>query len=318
MDRDRALLFPRAPLPVASLRAVHRDRLILGPILVAIVLGGLWLDELINTLSVGAVGAWYARDGTAPPGVVVFLACLALSALAARELARILIDNGIAASKRVLTFAAVLGLFVSAFVPVNVPGTVGAAVVASACTMALLASLAFHSRHRTVEGAVAAAGGTLLAFTYLGLMLGFLVAIRREHSAWVVLWVILSTKSCDIGAYFAGRAFGRHKLIPWLSPGKTWEGLIGGALLAGAVGAGGLLLVADVQRPRGELLGAGFAAGVLFAVVGQAGDLIESLFKRDAGIKDSGETLPGFGGVLDVLDSLLLVAPVAYWVLRSL
>lgn len=287
--------------------------------LIALVLGGLWLDELIDRSHIAILPRdLHANDDTAPPGVMVFIACLALSTLAARELARILKDNGIAASKRILTFAAMLGLCVSAFVPVTVDGTVGAAIVASACTAALLASLAYHSRHRTVEGAVAAAGGTLLSFCYLGLMFGFIVAIRREHSAWMLLWVVLVTKSCDIGAFFVGRALGRHKLVPWLSPGKTWEGLAGGAVFSALVSAAGLLLVSDVVRSRHELVVAGLGAGVLFAIVGQAGDLIESLFKRDAGIKDSGSTLPGFGGVLDVIDSLLLVAPVAYWVLRGL
>jgi phosphatidate cytidylyltransferase len=296
---------------------VLRYRLILGPILVVLVLAGLWLDEYLDRVPVGSGLGRLAHDGTLPPAIIVLVACLALSALAAQELARILIDNGITASRRVLTVAAVLGLAVAAFVPVSAPGTVGAAIVASACTAALLTSLAFHSRHRTVEGAVAAAGGTLLAFTYLGLMFGFIVAIRREHSAWVLLWVILATKSCDIGAFFAGRAFGRHKLIPWLSPGKTWEGLAGGAVLAAVVGAGGLVLVSDSDRPTSTIVGLGLIAGVVFALVGQAGDLIESLFKRDAGIKDSGRSVPGFGGVLDVLDSLLLVAPVAYWLLRA-
>lgn len=296
-----------------------RYRLTLGPVLIALVLLGLWLDELIDARRFSWIPEMFrGADGTAPPGVVVFIACLAAGTVAAREMARILKDNGIGASKRILTFAAVLGLCVSAFVPVGAPGTVGAAIVASACTVSLLASLAFHSRHRTVEGAVAAAGGTLLAFCYLGLMFGFLVAIRREHSAWVLLWVVLVTKSCDIGAFFVGRAMGRHKLIPWLSPGKTWEGLAGGAALSAVVGAAGLLLMGYMDRSRQELLVAGLGAGVLFAIVGQAGDLIESLFKRDAGMKDSGATIPGFGGVLDVLDSLLLVAPVAYWVLRVL
>jgi phosphatidate cytidylyltransferase len=295
---------------------VLRHRLILGPILVALVLGGLWLDEAIDGTPAG--GMLKGRDGSAPPGVVVFIVCLTLSILAARELAPILRDNGIAASKRVLGFAAMLGLCVSAFVPAEAPGTVGAAIVASACTAALLASLVFHSRHRTVEGAVAAAGGTLLAFCYLGLMFGFLVAIRREHSAWMLLWLVLVTKSCDIGAFFVGRTIGRHKLVPWLSPGKTWEGLAGGAALSAVVGGAGLVLLSDVPRTRPELMGIGAASGALFAVVGQAGDLIESLFKRDAGMKDSGTTIPGFGGVLDVIDSLLLVAPVGYWVIRAL
>jgi phosphatidate cytidylyltransferase len=161
-------------------------------------------------------------------------------------------------------------------------------------------------------GVVASAGGTLLAFVYLGLMSGFLLAIRREHSVWVLAWVILTTKACDIGAYFAGRSLGRHKLISWLSPGKTWEGLAGGLVASAVIGAAGLALVRRVE-PGLPPWWTGFIAGALFGLTGQFGDLIESLFKRDAGIKDASSVLPGFGGVLDVLDSPLMVAPVAYW-----
>jgi len=164
---------------------------------------------------------------------------------------------------------------------------------------------------------VGAAGGTLLAYVYLGLMLGFIVAIRREHSGWLLLWVLVATKSCDIGAYFAGRAFGRHKLIVWLSPGKTWEGLAGGVAVSSLVGGLGVyaLRAIDPETLIGPAFGA--LAGCVFGLVGQMGDLIASLFKRDAGIKDAGAVLPGFGGVLDVLDSPLLVLPVAYWLIKA-
>ena len=155
-----------------------------------------------------------------------------------------------------------------------------------------------------------------MSFVYLGLMFGFVLAIRREHSVWVLLWIILVTKSADIGAFATGKLIGRHKLILWLSPGKTWEGLIGGVVLAAAVGAAGLAALKSWGLTPQETLPpawTGAAAGVLFGLTGVLGDLIASLFKRDAGLKDASHVLPGFGGVLDVLDSALLVAPVAYW-----
>jgi len=249
--------------------------------------------------------------------VVLFLLCGVLSWLSARELAVIFTANSIPASKRIMTGAAVLGLLASVIVPARLPAPTAVAIVSSAAIAVLLASLIFHSRHRTVEGVVAAAGGSLLAFVYLGLMFGFVLAIRREHTVWVLLWVVLVTKSCDIGAYFTGKSVGRHKLIPWLSPGKTWEGLIGGVVLATIVGTAGLwaigLWTAEPRLPWW----AGLSAGVLFGLTGQMGDLIASLFKRDAGLKDSSSILPGFGGILDVLDSPLLVAPVAYWWLQA-
>jgi phosphatidate cytidylyltransferase len=150
---------------------------------------------------------------------------------------------------------------------------------------------------------------------YLGFMLGFLLALRRSHSAWIVVGVVVVTKACDTGAYFTGRAIGRHKLIPWLSPGKTWEGLFGGVaasvIVGTALAAASRFLSEDDHVP----LWLGAVCGTVFAVVGQLGDLAVSLFKRGAGIKDSSGILPGLGGVLDVLDSPLMVAPVAYWIL---
>lgn len=279
-----------------------------------LLLAAIWLDEWVDVFPLGEFGRSLFLDRqTPPPGTILFLVAVLLSVVASRELAAIMRDKGIQASKRIVTTAAVTGLLVSCLVPVGLPGAVAAQVVSTAAVAVLLLSLAFYSRHRSVQGAVAAAGGTLLAFVYLGLMFGFLLAIRREHPAWVLLWVLLTTKACDIGAYFTGVAIGRHKLILWLSPGKTWEGLCGGVLLAAVVGWLGLwALQAGGVRIAGPLW-AGAVAGALFGLVGQTGDLIASLFKRDAGIKDSGSVLPGFGGVLDVIDSPLLVAPLAYW-----
>lgn len=295
-----------------------RQRLILGPVLIAAIILGSWLDEAIDRIPVPEWLPSAVLGGeTFPPGVIAFIVCVVLSLLGSMELARILRDKGIGVSIRVMSFAGVCGLIVQALVPSWADGLSGSAVTSAAATIVLVASLAFHARNRTVEGVVGAAGGTLLAYVYLGLMLGFIVAIRREHSAWLLLWVLVSTKACDIGAYFAGRAIGRHKLIPWLSPGKTWEGFAGGVVLSALVGGLGVLVLRAIDPELPMSVGFGAVAGVVFGVVGQAGDLIASLFKRDAGIKDAGRVLPGFGGVLDVLDSLLLVLPVAYWIIKA-
>jgi phosphatidate cytidylyltransferase len=161
----------------------------------------------------------------------------------------------------------------------------------------------------------------VFAFIYLGLMFGFVMALRREHSAWVVLGVLVVTKACDIGAYTTGKLIGKHKLIPWVSPGKTWEGLAGGlAFSAGAAMLGLWLAHRAGADPRfGGLQRMSFpvaaATGVVFGLTGQAGDLLASVLKRDAKLKDSG-SIPGFGGILDLVDSVLLVAPVAFWLLK--
>ena len=294
------------------------QRLIMGTVLIAAIVFGVWLDEWIDTLATPAWLDWVPGiSETLPPGVVAFVICVVLSLLASMELARILRDKGIGVSKRVMGFAAILGLCAQALVPTEADGVTGFALAGTSATLVLFAALAFHARHRTVEGVVRAAGGTMLSFVYLGLMLGFIVAIRREHSAWVLLWVLATTKACDIGAYFTGRAIGRRKLILWLSPGKTWEGLAGGLVAAGLVGGAGAWMTGSLVESMPVRPVVGVFAGVAFGLVGQAGDLVASLFKRDAGIKDSSQVLPGFGGVLDVLDSPLLVLPLAYWVLKA-
>jgi phosphatidate cytidylyltransferase len=293
--------------------AVLRYRLLFGPILIAAIVLVALMDQWIEGRPVGEARGWiFPGRETAPAGVAIFIAAVIISFFASRELSAILKDKGIPSSKRVNTTAAIAGLLVSTIVPDDLSGLTAVAIVGSAAVGVLVLALLFHSRRRSTQGLVAAAGGALLCFVYLGLMFGFILAIRRESSAWVLLWVLLVVKSCDIGAYFTGRSIGRHKLIPWLSPGKTWEGLGGGVVLAALVGAGGLAVLARLDQPVPPVW-TGLIAGVLFGVTGQAGDLIASMFKRDAGRKDSSRLLPGFGGVLDVLDSPLLVAPAAFW-----
>ncbi len=291
-------------------------RLLLGPIMIAVMLAGLWLDERLDAQAAPAWLRPLLRE-TWPPGVIIFGFVAVLACLAAAELAAILRDKGILASRRICTFAALLGVCVSAFVPAEVGAVDAVAVTAMSALAVLAVSIVFFARYKTVEGVVAATGGALLAYVYLGLMFGFLVAIRREHSVWSLLWVVMVTKACDIGAYFTGTAIGRHKLIPWLSPGKTWEGLAGGVVLSCVAGAAGAGLLGRASTPAGTIMIIAAAAGAL-GVIGQGGDLLESVLKRDAGVKDSGRSIPGFGGILDVIDSPLLVGPFAYWWLRWL
>jgi len=118
----------------------------------------------------------------------------------------------------------------------------------------------------------------------------------------LVLWMLLLVFAADIGAYFAGRSLGRHKLAPRVSPGKTWEGAIGGLTAVAAVALAGTLYF-------GLPVAAGVAVGCAVGIFSVIGDLTESMFKRAAGLKDSGSLLPGHGGILDRIDSVTAAAP---------
>ena len=281
-----------------------RYRLILGPILIFTLVGVAWLDEWLS-------------EATGYSALVLMPLLLVVSLLGARELIVMLHRRNILVGPKLTYLAVVMGLTASSILPAEHVGVSGIAIVCTACALILLMAFIYYAVHQSAEGVAAAVSGTLLAFVYLGLMGGFLIVVRKEHTAWLVLGILLVTKSYDIGAFFTGRLIGRHKLILWLSPGKTWEGLIGG-LVTSTLFA--IICVWACQRndvifapgTTIELWQAG-VIGFLFGLFGQGGDLVASLLKRDAGMKDSSSTLPGFGGVLDVIDSPLLVAPVAYW-----
>jgi phosphatidate cytidylyltransferase len=135
------------------------------------------------------------------------------------------------------------------------------------------------------------------------------LAAAAGKGGWLVLLTFLCTSAADTFALFTGKAFGRHRLAPEVSPGKTWEGVLGGAAGAAVIGTAA---AAAIGFP--PLLG--LAAGLLVAVVGPLGDLAKSAIKREIGIKDFGTVLPGHGGVLDRFDSYLFAAPTVYWLAR--
>jgi len=141
--------------------------------------------------------------------------------------------------------------------------------------------------------------------------LAAVVAIRSV-SPWYLVMLLLLTVSADVGAYFAGRAFGKHKLAPQVSPGKTWEGVWGGMALA--------VVVALIEHHWLPQLPVVLYIGMTLLVVALSivGDLSESLFKRQADLKDSGTLFPGHGGVLDRVDSLTAAAPLFWLGLRAL
>ena len=302
-----------------------RKRLIFGPILIAFMLAALWLDQWIEGARWPLDFPPLGFDGSAPPGVIVLPVMLLVAALGGRELALMLKAKDIHASRLTLALAAAVGLLASTPLFANLlsggqgPAD-GAAGLASVAAAMVLVGIVHHARTRNTQGAMLSIGAVLFAFVYLGLTFGFLLRIRLEHSAWVLVWVLATVKACDIFAYFTGKAIGKRKLILWLSPGKTWEGLVGGMIGSAVVGGSGLaLLTAFTEFNPGGSAGktaiAGAIGGACMGLAGQLGDLMASMMKRDAGIKDSSTLLPGFGGVLDVIDSPILVAPLAYWTL---
>ena len=157
-----------------------------------------------------------------------------------------------------------------------------------------------------ISGVIANCGANYFSIIYLGLLSTFVLAIRIDFGLWALLMFVFVVKFADIGAYTVGRLFGKHKFSPRISPGKTWEGMIG-AVIAAIIVAFCFAATCGIMN---KLLAIVF--GFCFAFVGQFGDLAESMIKRDAEQKDSSNSVPGFGGILDVIDSPLAAAPFAY------
>ena len=172
--------------------------------------------------------------------------------------------------------------------------------------------LAATLRGAPFDKMIASSGATILGVLYVVLLGSHLVAVRTgfrpELSADLLSFFFLVIFGSDIGAFYAGKAFGKHKLAPTISPGKTWEGVVGGVLAALVFSA-----VAHFWFFRELPLKFALPLGGVMTILGILGDLTESAMKRSAGAKDAAKILPGHGGLLDRLDSLLFNAPVIYY-----
>ena len=166
---------------------------------------------------------------------------------------------------------------------------------------------------RLVEGAegfVRDVSAGVFALSYLYLMGTFvLLMLKEDDGPWRIVAFIVATIASDIGGYIAGVLFGKHPMAPTISPKKSWEGFTGSLIFGVATGILTVTYALDGDWWVGIVLG---VAGVVFATLG---DLSESLIKRDLGIKDMGDLLPGHGGLMDRLDSLIAVAPIAWLIL---
>lgn len=199
----------------------------------------------------------------------------------------------------VANIAALLAVFIGLRLP-NLP------ILAPAISLVMMASLAWQLRRfqqRTVaDWALSFAGGL-----YLGWTGGHLAEIRElNNGLWWLILTLVTTWFADTGAYLVGRKFGRHKMAPSISPGKTWEGYIGGIGVA-VIGSLGIGLLSPIG------MGIALAGGLLVGALSTLGDLVESMFKRQANAKDSGSLIPGHGGVFDRIDSLLWSGVILYY-----
>jgi phosphatidate cytidylyltransferase len=240
------------------------------------------------------------------------------SGLAAWEYARMVQGAG---GKPLAAATAMLG----AAIPLLVHQAHSGRAIPSLTIVALIvpALLVIAMFERGVEGTtVTSVGAAIFGAWYTGGVLAFAYAIRHSRftatdlaGTLLVALPLILTWVNDAGAYFVGRAVGGRKLMPTISPGKTVSGAIGGLLTTLIVAT---LYIAFVLRPYASL-GMSVAGmvtfGLVIGVVGQVGDLAESMLKRQAGVKDSSALIPGHGGVLDRVDSLLFVLPVAYLLL---
>ena len=189
--------------------------------------------------------------------------------------------------------------------------------ILTACLMTIMVR---ELMRRDMSHSLVHIGVTLLGIMYVGWLGAHLVMLRElpagqgaepRLGAYMVFYAALVTWATDTGAYLAGVAFGRRPLMPRISPKKTVEGAVGGLLAAALVGwlcAKGFAVF--ITPLVGALL------GLVLGVAAQVGDLVESMLKRDAGMKDSAELIPGHGGVLDRFDSLLFTVPVTYYYFR--
>ncbi len=310
------MAFLNLPARNTAMRSRVHVRVLYGATMIAVIAGLLYLDWWLEAaLRAGGESKimllWPLLE--ALPTAVVLVALLTVGF---RELARLANAAGI-------KLLGVSGLLATAIVATEaywyrlldiLTSSIGVAyLTVPLLSLGLLGMFAEQMIRYRTEAAFRRIAATALAVVYLGLCGGLIFAIRLRGVGQLVLF-LAAVKFTDIGAYFTGITLGRHKMIPWLSPGKSWEGLAGGL----AAGAAISVLVAYVLKISELWFWEAIVFGVVVGLAGQFGDLCESLLKRSACAKDSGSVVPEFGGVLDIIDSPLLAAPIALILLSIL
>lgn len=277
-----------------------RHRLIFGTLMIVVFVSVVTLDGWLD----GSL--WPDQEeGLAPVqgGIFAILAAL-LMIPAVGEFALLARNRGMSVLQPVTTISAVM--LVLAWPVTELFGIWLGGYLAFVPAISL-AGLFFNQNLRFgVKNTIANVGGSLFAIVYLGLLGGIAVAVRVDFGFWALILFVFAVKVTDIGAFFTGRAWGKRKFAPVISPNKSWEGMAGGAAAA--------VIISLIISLAGGIIGPleAIVFGVLIAVIGQLGDCCESMIKRDAQAKDAANKVPGFGGILDVVDSPLIAGIFAY------
>lgn len=296
-----------------------RNRLTYGPMMLVGLFALLVLDHNAQGWTRAWMQARYGEHARGIGGVGILILLAIILPLAVREIALLFTAERVRPYRLIAAAGSsllILHAFLTQFPPFK---PIAASTLAFIVVFIMLLAALRRAMEKQTQEAIVHMAGTVLATLYLGGLGWFLMAIRVKEATRggfkgttaVILMILLVVKFTDIGAYFGGRATGKHKLIPWLSPGKTWEGLFWGMATAGLVGVA-FCFVPGIPVTLSEHPIKTFFLSAILGGIGQLGDLLESLMKRDAEVKDSGQLVPGFGGILDIIDSPLLAAPFAY------
>ena len=292
------------------MRVELRNRLIFGFSISALVLGGFAYDIAYNShlaaLGLGLIGA--------------LVGCREYAALARAHAAHVQLAPMLVVCLALVLEAHVHSPTGALIGNILTPSTANLPLISVILGLGLLWTVLAQMFRYATEAFFANIGSTLFGMIYIGISLNLLERLALIDSpenpyrgTQLVVLFLAAAKLGDVGAYFGGRAFGRNKLAPRISPGKTWEGFA--FSFVGSVGGTYLftfiLSTLYVHHPFASWWQPAVWALVL-GPIGVAGDLAESCMKRDAAVKDSGAAVPGFGGFLDILDALILTAPAAY------
>jgi len=183
-------------------------------------------------------------------------------------------------------------------------------------SLMIIVTLLLNELFRNKESAINNLGATLIGIFYIGLFAGTIIRIREffgfavgsyQYGGILIISLLATIWLCDSAAYFLGSAYGKHKLFPRVSPKKSWEGAIAGLVFAIITMTLAKILVLSILSWQDAVV-----IGIIIGTIGQLGDLVESLIKRDAGVKDSSNIIPGHGGIFDRFDSLIFSSPMVY------